>query len=343
MSESLLSCCLPSECARASTVTAEALPEPAMPASFAGVVRLDGGAFAMGSTGPETWLADGEGLVRQVSLRPFWIDQCAVTNREFAGFVNATGFVTEAERFGWSFVHHNQQGGFSLSLQMKTRLIFLAAVSSLWLAGVMTLRADLPLTPVTADKFYPLSRLADAQRAALTQGKPVGFLLTWPIYFPGAPDFHSNGSEDTTYFYQAFKDQAVLVNVNHATGELDRVPQVALDAFHSPAEGGYAPCLCLTNPTFTKLIGIIPLWKTPAERDQSFAHYRALIADKSHWWDVPTPANTTRTAAASVPDEVLAPRLGTSMGTLLAGLAREVESTRRAEQQPKNSLLSPRP
>lgn len=29
---------------------------------------------------------------------------CAVTNAEFAVFVDATGYVTEAERFGWSFV-----------------------------------------------------------------------------------------------------------------------------------------------------------------------------------------------------------------------------------------------
>ena len=27
-----------------------------------------------------------------------------MTNRQFAAFVKATGYVTEAERFGWSFV-----------------------------------------------------------------------------------------------------------------------------------------------------------------------------------------------------------------------------------------------
>jgi formylglycine-generating enzyme required for sulfatase activity len=32
------------------------------------------------------------------------IDSCAVSNTEFAEFVAATGYVTEAERFGWSFV-----------------------------------------------------------------------------------------------------------------------------------------------------------------------------------------------------------------------------------------------
>jgi formylglycine-generating enzyme required for sulfatase activity len=39
-----------------------------------------------------------------VLLRPFQIDAQAVTNRRFAAFVAATGHVTEAERFGRSYV-----------------------------------------------------------------------------------------------------------------------------------------------------------------------------------------------------------------------------------------------
>lgn len=38
--------------------------------------------------------------------RPFRIAPYAVTNEEFARFVAATGYVTEAERFGWSYVFH---------------------------------------------------------------------------------------------------------------------------------------------------------------------------------------------------------------------------------------------
>lgn len=47
---------------------------------------------------------DGEGPVREVALRPFRMAATAVTNREFAEFVDATGHETDAERFGWSFV-----------------------------------------------------------------------------------------------------------------------------------------------------------------------------------------------------------------------------------------------
>ena len=72
------------------------------------MVKLEGGPFLMGAEGPETWPADGEGPVREVRLAPFWIDRTTVTNDAFARFVEETGYVTEAEQFGWSFVFHNQ-------------------------------------------------------------------------------------------------------------------------------------------------------------------------------------------------------------------------------------------
>jgi formylglycine-generating enzyme required for sulfatase activity len=42
--------------------------------------------------------------VRRVRVDPFWIDARAVTNDEFAHFTEEAEYVTEAERFGWSFV-----------------------------------------------------------------------------------------------------------------------------------------------------------------------------------------------------------------------------------------------
>ena len=48
--------------------------------------------------------ADGEGPVREVSVDSFWVDRFAVSNEDFAEFIEATGYATEAERFGWSFV-----------------------------------------------------------------------------------------------------------------------------------------------------------------------------------------------------------------------------------------------
>lgn len=49
---------------------------------------------------------DGEGPAREVTVDPFVIDACTVTNEDFAAFVEASGYRTEAEHFGWSFVFH---------------------------------------------------------------------------------------------------------------------------------------------------------------------------------------------------------------------------------------------
>ncbi len=84
-------------------------PEPAQtrangdPAGH-GMVLLPGGRFLMGTDDGIGYPADGEGPARQVTVRPFWIDPFAVTNARFDKFVRAAGYVTEAERCGWSFV-----------------------------------------------------------------------------------------------------------------------------------------------------------------------------------------------------------------------------------------------
>jgi sulfatase modifying factor 1 len=86
------------------TLRARPIPEREGVASPAGMVRLDGGAFLMGNDGPDAYPGDGEGPVHRVELRPFRIGVTTVTNAMFAAFVEATGYITEAERFGWSFV-----------------------------------------------------------------------------------------------------------------------------------------------------------------------------------------------------------------------------------------------
>ena len=54
------------------------------------------GIFQMGSTGEHAW--PEEGPVHPVELPGFWIDAHEVTNDQFAEFVEATGYLTVAER-----------------------------------------------------------------------------------------------------------------------------------------------------------------------------------------------------------------------------------------------------
>ena len=60
----------------------------------------------MGTEDAAGFPADGEGPVRDVRVDGFRIDATAVTNREFAEFVEATNYRTDAETYGWSYVFH---------------------------------------------------------------------------------------------------------------------------------------------------------------------------------------------------------------------------------------------
>jgi formylglycine-generating enzyme len=67
------------------------------------VIRIRGGKSLVATNAPEI-PEDGEGPERAVTLSDFALETEAVTARRFAGFIEATGYVTEAERFGWSTV-----------------------------------------------------------------------------------------------------------------------------------------------------------------------------------------------------------------------------------------------
>jgi formylglycine-generating enzyme required for sulfatase activity len=58
----------------------------------------------MGDESDWSYAGDGEGPLHVVDLEPFRIDRYVVSNQQFAEFVEATGWRTDAERFGWSFV-----------------------------------------------------------------------------------------------------------------------------------------------------------------------------------------------------------------------------------------------
>ena len=98
-------CCAPESQWRRNVTTP---PRPvgfdAGTAETASMVLVPGGTFTSGTDLDEGYPADGEGPARPVTLSPFWMDACAVSNADFGAFVAATGYVTEAEREGWSFV-----------------------------------------------------------------------------------------------------------------------------------------------------------------------------------------------------------------------------------------------
>ena len=94
-------CCTPAAARRPHVETVAPGPK-----STRGQVRIPAGSFAMGDAFAEGHPDDGERPVHEVYLSSYWIDATTVTNAQFASFVKATGYVTTAERAGFSAVFH---------------------------------------------------------------------------------------------------------------------------------------------------------------------------------------------------------------------------------------------
>ncbi|HEX5923851.1 MAG TPA: formylglycine-generating enzyme family protein [Baekduia sp.] len=69
-------------------------PDEVTATTRADMVWIAGATFLMGS---DHHYAE-EAPAHRVSVDGFWIDRCAVTNRQFAAFARATGYITVAER-----------------------------------------------------------------------------------------------------------------------------------------------------------------------------------------------------------------------------------------------------
>jgi len=133
-------CCSPKgnthEVARTEEQFAEAAPSRDW-------VKLDFGSFRMGSDSSYVYPQDGEGPERLVALDGYDIAVTAVTNAEFSAFVAATGYQSDAERFGWSFVFAGQLG----DEQLQAHALGSAGSSLPWWVGVEGAAWHSPLGP----------------------------------------------------------------------------------------------------------------------------------------------------------------------------------------------------
>ncbi|XP_056461444.1 formylglycine-generating enzyme [Gadus chalcogrammus] len=91
------------------------------------MVLIPGGETLMGTDEPGI-PPDGEGPQRPVVLDPFLMDTQEVSNLQFQAFVAATGYVTEAEQYGDSFVFEG-----ILSEEVKNQISQAVAAAPWWL------------------------------------------------------------------------------------------------------------------------------------------------------------------------------------------------------------------
>jgi sulfatase modifying factor 1 len=90
-----------------SITTTSVLKSPSKVISKEDMILIEGGGFLMGTDRSDGFSSDGESPVHKVKLESFYIDPYSVTNAKFTEFIDDTGYKTEAEKFGWSFVFYS--------------------------------------------------------------------------------------------------------------------------------------------------------------------------------------------------------------------------------------------
>ena len=164
---------------------------PPLVRDYSTMAKIPAGPFSMGTNNALAYPADGEGPKRTIDLDEFWIDKSAVTNQNFADFVESTGYTTEAEILGWSFVPK------SLISESNSELLLGKSTSTPWWVAVKGANWRQPLGPSSSYldlQEHPVVQVSwdDANAFAHWNGKRLPTEAEWEKAARG-------GSENTLY------------------------------------------------------------------------------------------------------------------------------------------------
>lgn len=197
------------------------------------MVRIPAGTFQMGTDDDVGFPEDGEGPARDVTTDAYYIDKHAVTNAEFYTFVRETGYTTDAERYGWSYVFQDFVNTTGTSHGIKK-----ATAAPWWVAvrGANWARPEGPGSSVKDRLTHPVVHISwkDAVTYCEWAGKRLPTEAEWEraarggmeeSTYPWGDELHPGGNHKCNIWQGDFPEHDSADDGYHGTAPVDEFCQ----------------------------------------------------------------------------------------------------------------------